>query len=86
MTRITFHKETVKEIQQKLGEAYRAGDLRLVRRISVLLGIARGEGIVTLLETWKITCADAAYNWLERFVKGRWKVCHISNHPDARRG
>ena len=72
MTRITFHKETVKEIQHKLGEAYRAGDLRLVRRISVLLGIARGEGIVTLMETWKIT-RQTAYNWLESFVKERWE-------------
>ena len=72
MTRITFQRKTVKEIQHKLGKAYIAGDLRLVRRISVLLGIARGEGVVTLMETWNVT-HQTIYNWLKSFVEKRWE-------------
>jgi hypothetical protein len=72
MTRITFQKETVKEIQHKLREAYSAGDLGLVRRISVLRGISRRGGIVTLKVTWKIA-RQTAYNWLESFIEKRWE-------------
>ena len=82
MTRITFQKETVKEIQQKLSEVYIAGNLRLVRRISVLLGIARGEDLVTLLITWKIT-RQTAYNWLESFVEKWWEG--LPDHKPAGR-
>jgi hypothetical protein len=45
MPRITFQKETVTELQRQLHEAYALGDVRLVRRIAVLLAIARGEGL-----------------------------------------
>jgi transposase len=71
-TRITFQKETVKEIQEKLCEAYISGDLRLVRRLSVLLGMVRGEDLDTLVKTWKITC-QTAYNWLKSFIEERWQ-------------
>ena len=36
MPRITFQKETVKELQRQLHEAYALGDVRLVRRIAVM--------------------------------------------------
>ncbi len=35
MPRITFQEETVKDLQQKLQEAYALGDVRLVRPIAV---------------------------------------------------
>jgi hypothetical protein len=36
MFRVTFSKETVKELKVKLQRAYECGDLRAVRRLSVL--------------------------------------------------
>ena len=54
MPRITFQKETVKELQRQLHEAYALGDVRLVRRIAVLLAIARGEGLSQVEEQWAI--------------------------------
>jgi len=72
MTRITFQKETVKQLKQELQKAYGAGDVRLVRRISVLIGIAQGYVLAVLLNTWGIT-RQTAYNWLEAFVQDRWE-------------
>jgi len=72
MARITFQKETVKQLQQELQKAYVAGDTRLVRRITVLVNIAQGSGLAVVLATWGIT-RQTAYNWLEAFVKDRWE-------------
>lgn len=72
MTRITFEKETVKALQQKLHEAYASGDVRLVRRISVLLSITHGEGLSRVEEQWNIS-HQTSYNWLAAFVKQRWE-------------
>lgn len=72
MTRITFQKETVKQLEQELQKAYAAGDLRLVRRISILVGIAQGSVLAALLATWGIA-RQTVYNWLEAFVKDRWE-------------
>ncbi len=55
MPRITFQKETVKEFQRQLHEAYALGDVRLVRRIAVLLAIARGEGLSQVEEHQQTT-------------------------------
>jgi transposase len=72
MARITFQKETVKQLQQELQKAYISGDVRLVRRISVLLGIAQGGILAVIVVTWGIT-RQTAYNWLTAFVKCRWE-------------
>lgn len=71
MTRITFEKETVKELRQKLQEAYAAGNVRLVRRIAVLLSIARGAGLSEMEEQWKIS-PKTSYQWMAAFVKQGW--------------
>jgi transposase len=71
MAKITFMKETVKELEQRLGQAYQAGDLRRVRRLAVLLGIARKTCLADLLRAWKIN-RQTAYNWLASFVERRW--------------
>jgi transposase len=72
MARITFQKETVKQLQQELQKAYTAGDVRLVRRITVLINIAQGCVLAVVLATWDIT-RQTAYNWLEAFVEYRWE-------------
>ncbi len=72
MPRITFQKETVKELQQHLHEAYTIGDVRLVRRIAALLAIARGEGLSMIEAQWGIS-HQTAYNWLAAFLTRRWE-------------
>ena len=43
MPRITFQKETIKELQRQLLDAYALRDLRLVRRIAVRLAPKRRD-------------------------------------------
>lgn len=68
MPRITFQRETVKELEQHLHEAYAVGAVRLVRRIAALLAIARGEGLREVEERWDIS-HQTVYNWLDAFVR-----------------
>jgi transposase len=72
MARITFQKDSVKELQQRLHAAYALGDVRLVRRIAVLLAIARGEGLSAVEAEWGIS-HQTSYNWLAAFVSRRWE-------------
>jgi transposase len=72
MTRITFQKETVKQLQERMGAAVQADDLRLVRRIAVLLAFARGEGLEMILEMWHIS-HQTIYTWLAEFIEKRWE-------------
>ena len=43
--RIRLTGETRKQLELMLRQAFRAGDLPLVKRVTVLLGIARGESM-----------------------------------------
>lgn len=80
MCRITFQKETVKRLQQELQKAYAAGDLRRVRRISVLLSIAQGAVLAATLVTWGIA-RQTAYNWLAAFVQERFESLAYHQPP-----
>jgi hypothetical protein len=48
---IRFTRPTVKLLVQHLKGAYDAGALRSVRRISALLGLAKGESVKQVAET-----------------------------------
>ena len=66
--RIRLSGPTVKELQKRLNQAYRLGDMRLVRRISVLLGyLAQGLPLADLTAQWGI-CEASVYNWLRAFL------------------
>jgi transposase len=52
---------------QRLAQAYAAGDLRLVRRISALLGLAKGETVPGVAETVSVS-RQTIYNWLKVFM------------------
>jgi transposase len=66
--RIRLSGPTVKELQRRLNNAYRRGDVRLVRRISVLLGyLAQGLPLIDLTAQWGI-CEATLYNWLRAFL------------------
>ena len=64
---IHFTRPTTKLLTQRLGQAYTAGDLRLVRRVSALLGLANGETVAQVAETLSVS-RQAVYNWLKTFI------------------
>ena len=64
---IYFTRPTVKSLIRLLERAYEAGSLRLVRRISVLLGLAKGEAITQVAGTFSIS-RQAVYDWLKDFM------------------
>ena len=66
---IHFTRATSKSLVERLRQAYAAGDLRQVRRISVLLGLAKGEMASQVAETF-LVCRQTVYNWLKAFMVG----------------
>ena len=72
MFRITFSKETVKRLKQELQEAYIRGDLRAVRRLSVLVMIGERIELAIILAVWNVS-HQTVYTWLNEFVLKRWK-------------
>jgi len=64
---IRFTRPTVKLLIQLLKKAYDAGALRLVRRISVLLSLARGEPIAQVAETFSVS-RQTVYDWIKAFM------------------
>ena len=66
--RIRVSGTTVKELHKRLEQAYAIGDVRLVRRISVLLGyLAQGLSPADLAAHWSISEASP-YNWLRALL------------------
>ncbi len=53
-------------------KAYQRGDLRSVRRLSVLVMIGERMGLTVILAVWNIS-AQTVYNWLEDFVENRFE-------------
>ena len=71
MFRVTFSNETVKQLKGALQKAYQRGDLRSVRRLSVLVMIGERMGMALILATWNVS-QQTVYNWLKDFVVKRW--------------
>jgi transposase len=68
MVRIQFSRQTVKNLQSRLCQAYRQGHVSLVRRISVLLELVVHQTPVAVLsERWGISPA-CIYEWLKAFL------------------
>ena len=65
--RISISKATVKELVEKLHQAYRAGDVRLVRRVSALLALARCDSVASIGETLGVSPASV-YDWLKKLM------------------
>lgn len=62
--RILISKETVNELLKALHRAYKAGDAQLVRRISALVSVSRGEKVSEIAETLGIA-PSSVYAWLK---------------------
>jgi transposase len=95
MTRVSIRigGETSKQLQGVLARAYRAGDLALVKRVSALLAIGRGEAVETIAESLGGS-PSTVYGWLTTFlVEGvaglsvRWRggrPCKLTPTQQAR--
>ncbi len=65
--RIGIDGETVKALQAKLRQAYRAGDVGLVRRVTALLRISRRESAEVI--SHELDCSvSSLYDWLKKLV------------------
>ncbi len=69
MTRVSIRigTETSKQLTGVLARAYRAGDLPLVKRVSALLAIGRGETVETIARGLGGS-PSAVYGWLTAFL------------------
>jgi len=70
--RISFLSETVKQLRQELKKAYEAGDLRKVRKISVLLMVAERKTVSQIIAMWRVT-RQTIENWLKAFYYEGWE-------------
>lgn len=77
---ISFLSETVKQLRQEFRKAYEAGDLRKVRRISVLLMVAEQKTVSQIIATWRVT-RQTIESWLKAFFYegiGETSAWHLS--------
>jgi transposase len=65
--KIRLSGETRKELEHLLGQAFRAGDLPCVRRVTALLGLARGEPMAVATAAVGVSRATG-YAWLGTFL------------------
>lgn len=80
---IRLTQPTVKLLIQHLKEAYDVGALRSVRRILVLLGLAKGESVRQVAETFSVS-RQTVYEWLKDFLlRGIESVTY--SHPTGRK-
>lgn len=80
MFRITFSPETVKHLKQELEQAYARGDLRAVRRLSVLEMIGSQMALECILALWNVS-QQSVYNWLNEFLAYRWDSLKYEKVP-----
>ncbi len=64
---IHFRNGTVKALTRRLEDAYRRGDVRLVRRITALLDIAQNIPVATIAQRLCIS-ETSVYRWLTAFL------------------
>ena len=64
---IRFAPQTVKMLIQRMQFAYRVGDLRLVRRTSALLHLAKQPTIAQVAETYSVA-RQTVYDWLKALM------------------
>lgn len=67
MFRITFSKSNVKRFHEELEKAYKRGDKRAIRHVSVLLMIGCSVALETILSVWNVS-QQTVYNWLNAFL------------------
>jgi transposase len=80
MFKVTFSNQTVKRFRGELQKAYARGDLRNVRRLSVLIMIGERQSMETIRASWDIS-EPTVYHWLKEFVVTGWKSLVYGKMP-----
>ena len=80
MFKVTFSNKTVKRLKAELQKAYRRGDLRSVRRLSVLIMIGERRDMETIRASWEVS-VSTVYHWLKTFVMEGWKSLAYGKMP-----
>jgi len=80
MFRITFSKAHVKRFQQELDKAYKRGDKRAVRHLSVLMMISCRVALETILAVWNVS-QQTVYNWINDFLVEQFDSLVYSHVP-----
>ena len=80
MIKVTFSNTTVKRLKSELQKAYTRGDLRGVRRLSVLILIGEKKDMDSILSLWDIS-GSTVYQWLKEFVVAGWKSLVYGKMP-----
>jgi len=68
--RVQFRPATVKALSNELDKAYARGDIRLVKRISALLALAKGAAVDAVADTLRVA-RQTVYTWLQEFLLRR---------------
>jgi transposase len=80
MFKVTFSNQTVKRLKGELQKAYTRGDLRSVRRLSVLIMIGERKDMETIRASWEVS-VSTVYHWLKAFVVEGWKSLAYGKTP-----
>jgi hypothetical protein len=76
--------ETCKQVPGVRARAHKARDLPLVRRVSALLAIGRGEAAEAIAASSGVS-PSSVYGWLHAFLVGAWSGCGCSGAAAAPR-
>ena len=80
MFKVTFSNKNVKRVKGELRKAYNRGDLRSIRRLSVLIMIGERRDMETIRSSWDVS-VSTVYHWLKAFVLGSWKSLTYGKMP-----
>ena len=80
MFKVTFSNQTVKRFKSELQKAYMRGDLRRIRRLSVLIMIGERRDLETIRASWDVS-VSTVYHWLKAFVLESWKSLTYGKMP-----
>jgi len=65
--RINVSKETVNQMVKALQKAYKSGDARMIKRISVLLDFSRGDAVESIIERHGVS-SSSLYEWIKKLL------------------
>ena len=77
--------ETRKHLETTFGQAFRAGALPLVKRVSALLGLTRGEPVDAVAAGVGVSRRSTAYAWLRTFRRPKPRPRRCPPPPDLER-
>ena len=80
MFKVTFSNRTVKRLKGELQKAYMRGDLRSVRRLSVLIMVGERRDMETIRASWDVS-VSTVYHWLKVFVVDGWRSLTYGKMP-----